>query len=313
MHESIKPRRRRVSSPWVWGAAGLLAVVLLGASALHFVTASCAAALSPSALSAALPQSGPPSATTLTQGQAYFYNPADGEGSCSFGRLPADGLYVSLAAPQYAGGASCGSYLNVSGPDGTVRAEVVDLCPGCTNGGVDLSQAAFGRVADTAAGTAEVSYRLVRDPMPPAPVEVRIARSSSAGWLALQVINNGNPLGSVAVAPTGSGAPGRWQPLTLNSDGYWVAATGAGPGPFMVRITDIFGDRVVADGIRLSPGSVQYTGLLMYHADTAGSGPASAGPASAAASAAARPTQARTSVDRRRGYSRASGKPGPAC
>src|SRR5579875_3639979 len=120
MHESIKPPRRRVRSPWVWAGAGVLAAALIGASTLHFVTASCAAVL---------PAAAPPSATAATTGQAYFYHPGDGEGSCSFGSLSSGGLYVSLAAAQYANGASCGSYLDVTGPDGSVRAEVVDLCP----------------------------------------------------------------------------------------------------------------------------------------------------------------------------------------
>jgi expansin (peptidoglycan-binding protein) len=254
MHESVKPRRRRVRPPWVWATVALLAAVLLGVSTLHFVTASCAATL-------AFPLAGTPSASTLTEGQAYYYNPGGGVGSCSFGPLPADGLYVSLAAAQYAGGASCGSYLDVSGPDGHVQAEVVDLCPGCTDGGLDLSEAAFSRVAAVASGSAEVSYRLVRDPQPAAPLELRIASSASADWLALQVIDNGNPLSSVAIAPAGT-YNGR--PLALTSDDYWAAPAGAGPGPFKVRITDVFGNRVVARGIRLRPGSLQRTSVAMY-------------------------------------------------
>jgi expansin len=263
MHETIKPRRKRVPPPWAWAAAALLAAVLLGASALHFVTASCAAVLPQDVLS----QDGTPSATTTTEGQAYYYNPGGGEGSCSFGPLPAGGLYVSLAPPQYANGASCGGYLEVSGPAGKVQAEIVDQCPGCTDGGLDMSQAAFARVASPAAGTADVSYRLVRDPRPTGPLAVRFAQSASGGWLALQVIGNGNPVSSVAVAPdlpAGAAGPGRWQRLTLDSDDYWAAPAGAGLGPFLVRITDIFGHRVTLPGIKLRPGSVQHTHVLMY-------------------------------------------------
>lgn len=260
MHESLNPRRRRVRPPGVWAAAALLTAALLGASALHFVTASCAAELP----QAALAPDGPPSATTPTEGQAYYYNPGGGEGSCSFGPLPSGGLYVSLAPPQYANGASCGGYLDVSGPDGKVQAEIVDQCPGCTDGGLDMSEAAFARVASPAAGTADVSYRLVRDPRPAGRLSVRIAQSSSAGWLALQVIGNGNPLSSVAVTADRRAGAGGWQSLTLNSDGYWAAPAGAGSGPFQVRVTDVFGHRVTLPGIRLLPGSVQHTRVLMY-------------------------------------------------
>jgi hypothetical protein len=161
---------------------------------------------------------------TVTQGRAFFYNPGSGQGTCSFGLLPADGLYVSLGAPQYAAGAACGSYLDITGPAGTVRAQVVDNCPGCANGGIDMSAAAFRRVANP---------------------------------------SSGNPLASVAVRTAGRF---RWQPLTLSPDDYWAAPSGAGPGPFQVQVTDMFGHRVVLTGIRLAPGSLQPTRVLMYTA-----------------------------------------------
>jgi expansin (peptidoglycan-binding protein) len=258
MHEPVRPPRHRVRSPWAWGAVGVLALVLLGASTLRFVTASCAAEL-PLA-----PPAGP-----LMHGLAYYYNPGDGEGSCSFGPLPAAGRYASVGPAQYAGGAACGSYLEVTGPDGRVRAEVVDLCPGCAGGGLDMSQAAFGRVASMAAGTAQVSYRVIRDPRLPGPLELRVAQSASAGWLAVQVLNNGNPLRSVQVAPAGTA---RWRPLVLNSDGFWAAPSGAGPGPFRFRVTDTLGHRAVLPGIRLLPGSVQRTRVRMYTAAAAAAG-----------------------------------------
>ncbi|HEY3734888.1 MAG TPA: expansin EXLX1 family cellulose-binding protein [Streptosporangiaceae bacterium] len=260
MHESARPRRRK-PAPWVWAAVGVATVTVLTASTLHFVTAACAAVPSYDFAPAAA-EAGPPLAGPI-RGRAFFYNPAGGPGSCSLGPLPADGLYVSLATPQYDAGAACGSYLAVTGPAGRVLAEVVDLCSGCTNGGVDLSEAAFARVADASAGTALVSYRLARNPRLPGPVGLREAQSATTAWLALQVINHGNPLASVEVA-TGPVEGQRWRPLKLSSDDYWVAAAGAGAGPFRVRITDIFGHQVVARGIRLEPGAVQPTTVFMY-------------------------------------------------
>jgi expansin len=254
MHELPKPSGRRVRSPWLWVAAGALTAAVIGTSTLHFVTASCAATG---------PGQSPPLAS-VTQGQAYFYDPGEGPGACSLGPLPAGGLYVSLAEPQYAGGAACGSYVDVTGPAGTVTAEVVDSCPGCTNGGIDLSEAAFARIASPAQGTAEVSYVQARDPRLPGPLALRIEQSSTPGWLGIQVLNTGNPLASVDVAAWNSPPGAGWHPLTLSPDNYWVSAAGAGPGPFRVRITDIFGHQVVARGVRLRPGTLQQTSLLMY-------------------------------------------------
>lgn len=267
MHESPRPPVQPVRRPWVWLAVTVAAVAAIGVSTLHFVTAACAVARLPALQPPASGQAGPPLANTVTRGRTYFYNPGSGDGSCSFGRLPADGLYVSLGAEQYAAGSACGSYLDITGPDGTVRAEVVDNCPGCSHGGIDMSQAAFARVADMAQGTVLVSYRLARDPRLPGPLALRVARAASARWLALQVINHGNPLAAVDVRA--AHRPG-WRRLALSPDDYWVASAGAGAGPFRVRVTDIFGHRVVLSGIRLAPGALQRTRVLMYAAGPGG-------------------------------------------
>jgi expansin (peptidoglycan-binding protein) len=311
----------------------VVTVAAIGVSTLHFVTAACAAARVPFLQPAAAGQAGPPLVNTVTQGRAYFYNPGSGQGTCSFGRLPANGLYVSLGPPQYAAGSACGSYVDVTGPAGTVRAEVVDSCTGCTHGGIDMSEAAFSRVANPAAGTAVVSYRLARDPRLPGPLAVRVAPSATSASLAVQVINHGNPLSSVAVGVTGPRGRPHWQPLGLRPDDYWVAPAGAGAGPFHVQVTDIFGHQVVLLGIRLAPGALQRTTVLMYSASAGGqqpsaapaSGPASpsggassSGPASPSGGAspsgtASPPGAASASGTAAHGASRSSSAAGPGC
>ena len=263
MHESPRRPVKPVRTPWVWIAIAAAAVAAIGVSTLHFVTAACAAERVPVLQPAAPGQAGPPLVTTVTRGRAFFYNPGSGQGTCSFGRLRAGGLYVSLGAQQYAAGSACGGYLDITGPRGTVRAEVVDDCPGCSDGGIDMSAAAFGRIANLSAGTVLVSYRLARDPRLPGPLALRVAQAATTAWLAIQVINHGNPLASVIVKNAGRS---HWRPLTLSPADYWVAPSGAGAGPFRVLLTDIFGHRVVLSGIRLAPGILQHTRVLMYAA-----------------------------------------------
>ena len=278
MHSSP---RKRVRPLWLWAAAGVVAITVITAGALRFATASCA--------SVRVQAAGAPPLTGVTTGQAYYYSPARGQGACSFGTLARRGLYVSLGAAQYAGGAACGSYLEVTGPAGSVRAEVVDSCPGCSHGGIDMSEAAFARVARASAGTAGVSYTLVRDPRVAGPLELRVANSASRDWLAVQVLNNGNPVTAVAVQPVGGG---RWRAMRLSPNDYWAVAAGAGPGPFRVRVSDMFGDSAVASGVRLAPGTVQRAGASLYTLTAAG-GPASSG---ATASASSAPVTNRTAA-----------------
>jgi expansin (peptidoglycan-binding protein) len=254
----------------VLGGATVVSAVVVAVLAIGQVTGgrACAATV--------------PAAGTVA-GTATHYV-LSGTGNCSYPAPPADGLYVALSPAEYGGAAACGGYVEVSGPDGSVRAEVIDQCPPCAPGHIDLSEAAFSRIAPLSAGLAAVTYRPVADPPLTAPVALRVKEGSSRYWLALLAMNTGNPLASVQVETT----PGRWRDLARVDYDYWIASSGAGAGPFTVRLTDTAGHQVTVRGIRLDPGAVQATGTRMYGT---GAGttptPAASGPAPATASSPA--------------------------
>jgi expansin (peptidoglycan-binding protein) len=183
-----------------------------------------------------------------------------GAGNCDYPAAPANDLFVALSPAEYDGAAACGEYLQVTGPDGSVTVEVIDQCPPCQTGHIDLSEAAFERIAPLAAGEVDVTYRAITNPVLPGPLQVVVKSGSSAYWLALQVINTGNPLASVSVG-------GRV--LSRASYNYWIASSGAGTGPFTVQVTDTEGHQVTLTGIQLTPGAVQDTGVWMYTSATA--------------------------------------------
>src|SRR6202035_1968794 len=193
---------------------------------------------------------------------------------------PADGLYVALSPPEYAKAARCGGYLEVRGPEGSAQVKVIDPCPGCAAGHIDLSETAFARLAPLSAGLIKVTYTYQADPPLPGPLSIEVNHGSSRYWLALLADNTGNPLALVQVR-TSSG----WLSLTRASYDYWIASSGAGAGPFTVRLTDIEGHQVTVSGITLSPGTVQSTGAWMYGGSTATT-PSDSPPLLAATSAA---------------------------
>lgn len=235
-----------------------------------------------------------------TSGVATHYVLQPGDGNCSYPAADTDQLYVALPPAEYGAAAACGSYLEITGPDGSVTAEVVDLCPGCQSGHIDLSEQAFAQIAPLAAGLVPVTYHTIIDPPLPAPLSLRVKEGSSAYWLALLPIGNGNPVTSVRV----SGPARGWQDLAHASYNYWLAPSGMGPGPFTVQLTDSAGHQVTVTGISLSPGVVQGTGTPMYGAGALSAGAVSAGPAADAGGASsAGPTAARTT---------SSPAPGPA-
>ncbi|HEV2376426.1 MAG TPA: expansin EXLX1 family cellulose-binding protein [Streptosporangiaceae bacterium] len=207
----------------------------------------------------ATPTPGPtPAASRAT---AVSYDPGDGAGSCTLGPLPASGSYVSLPPRRFARGAACGSYLEVRGPLGQVRAEVVQECNRCEATTISLSRAAFQRVASLADGPMIVTFWPVTDPPLPGPVELRV-RLTPSGRRAVAVVNHGNRLASVAVGSHAGAGP--WQALALGAHGLWVSTHNLGRGPFTVAVTDGLGHRAVLTGVRMFPGTLVRSSIWMY-------------------------------------------------
>jgi expansin (peptidoglycan-binding protein) len=243
---------------WVFPAAGV-AVLATAATVLLIVRA---AGASCPAVGAAFQLVAAGSHT----GTATYYA-ADGGGNCSFDAAGA-GLYVALGPSEYAAGAACGEYLDVTGPKGTVRVKVTDQCPECEPGHLDLSKEAFAKIGAVVSGVIPVTYRQVADPKLPAALTVRVKDGASRYWLALRIDNHGNPLRSVEVR-TGS----TWTALARADYNYWIKASGAGPGPFTLRLTDTAGHTATVSNVALAPQRVQQTGVWMYGAAVAGTGP----------------------------------------
>ncbi|MEV4277781.1 expansin EXLX1 family cellulose-binding protein [Actinoplanes xinjiangensis] len=238
----MSAHRFRFSSRWLAaGGAAVLAGILGVAMLLHDSGAACAA----------------PPGTTQKTGKATFYDLAGTSGNCSL-EVPADDLYVALGPSEYSEGASCGAYLDVTGPKGKVRVKVFDSCPECPAGHIDLSRTAFKKIGTEIDGIIPIKYKLVTNPSTPAPISVRIKEGASQYWFAARLDNHGNLLSKVQVAGGGG-----FKTAHRTDYNYWLIDAGAGPGPFKIKITDVYGNTATVTGIKMSPGTVQKTGTRM--------------------------------------------------
>ncbi|KAK9702068.1 hypothetical protein K7432_011416 [Basidiobolus ranarum] len=97
-------------------------------------------------------------------GDATYYDP--GLGACEAVSGPTE-LIAALNAPQFGTFAramnspACSSCALVQGPKGSVKVKIVDKCPSCKHGDLDLSPAAFDRVADQAQGRVTITWNYV--------------------------------------------------------------------------------------------------------------------------------------------------------
>jgi expansin len=249
--------------------------LLLGGVATVSAMAVAVAALRSGEACAAVARDAPAPGVAYS-GQATNYEARGGGGNCSYPAPPADQLYVALSSGEYSAAGACGGYLDVTGPKGSVRVKVIDQCPECRTGHLDLSRTAFARIATLSDGLVKVRYRLVRDPAVPSGLTYRVQEGSSRYWLSLLPDHHGDPVARLEVRSGG----GAWMALRHADYNYWIAEQGAGPGPFTVRLTDIYGGRVVSGPVALRPGVTQRPG----GATAPGAGPPSRRPASPAPS-----------------------------
>jgi expansin (peptidoglycan-binding protein) len=186
---------------------------------------------------------GNPTVTNVTLGQTRTgegtYYAATGDGACMFGPSPNAMDVAALNQPDWAGSALCGACADVTGPNGSVRVRIVDLCPECQSGDLDFSQQAFAKIAQVSAGRVPISWTLVACDVT-GPVSYRYKDGSNQWWTAVQVLNSRLPVTTLEYSPDGSS----WNPTERQDYNYFLAASGFGPNPVEVRITAIDGQRL---------------------------------------------------------------------
>lgn len=94
-------------------------------------------------------------------GDATYYI-ANGTGACGQA-ITNSQLVAALNGSQYSK-ANCGRCAAVKGPLGTVTVKIMDKCPGCGFGDLDLSQTAFEKIAKLSDGRVKVTWNFVTCP-----------------------------------------------------------------------------------------------------------------------------------------------------
>lgn len=189
---------------------------------------------------------GPPvpcgTATTFT-GEATYYTFADGSGNCGFPATPGDLMVAAMNAPQYDHSNVCGMCARITGPSGAVTVRIVDQCPECPMGDLDLSPQSFDHLAARALGRVPITWHEVPCDVT-GPVDYHFKDGSSQWWTAIQLRNHRHRIAKLeAMTPTG------WQSITRLDYNYFVAESGLGPGPYRLRTTDIHGDAITDTGV----------------------------------------------------------------
>jgi expansin (peptidoglycan-binding protein) len=179
----------------------------------------------------------------LHQGIATYYD-ATGAGACSFDPSPNDLMVTALNAEEYNNAAYCGAFVEVYGPSGTVTVRIVDLCPECKAGHLDLSYEAFAKIANPVLGRVSISWRIV-SPAINGPIAYHFKEGSNQWWMAVQIRNHRNPITKFEYW-NGN----QWVTVPRVSYNFFVQTNpGMGVGPYTFRVTDMYSNTLTDSGI----------------------------------------------------------------
>jgi expansin (peptidoglycan-binding protein) len=187
----------------------------------------------------------------IHQGIATYYN-ATGEGAYMFDPSPDDLMVAAMNADEYENAAVCGTYVEVQGSQGEVTVRIVDLCPECHTGHLDLSREAFAQIAALHLGRVDITWQVVSPPLSD-PIIYHFKDGSNQWWTAVQVRHHRNPVATLEYL----NGDDQWVNVPRTPYNYFVQASGMGPGPYTFRVTDSYGNQLVDSGIpHIENGSV---------------------------------------------------------
>ncbi|KAI0485220.1 RlpA-like double-psi beta-barrel-protein domain-containing protein-containing protein [Xylariaceae sp. FL0804] len=205
------------------------------------------------------------SSSSAINGTSTFYGGNLQGGMCSFSTytLPS-GIYgTAFSGSSWDSAAHCGACMEVTANGKTITAMVVDQCPECDEGHLDLFEDAFDALSPSSSDPLATSYVFVDCPDDTTtssgggggggvsgPLVLHSKSGASAYWFSMQVVNARAPVAGLAVSTDG-GDGDSWRDLAALRTEYnfFEYASGFGAGAVAVKVTSDAGEVVVVEDV----------------------------------------------------------------
>lgn len=185
---------------------------------------------------------------SLRTGRATFYRDKHGRGACALPRpVPWDTLYAAINRSDWRNSLVCGACAWVFGESDSVLVRISDRCGGCKPGGLDLSPAAFRKLAPLGRGRIDISWRFA--PCPESSLVVSRTRGSSVHWSSLQTWGLPWPIESLSVRSDSVSID-----FSRRRHNHFTARK-VPSLPWTIRTVDVLGRERIDSLVDLAPGS----------------------------------------------------------
>ncbi|PNP81330.1 hypothetical protein FNYG_05362 [Fusarium nygamai] len=185
-------------------------------------------------------------------GSSTFYGGNLAGGNCMFSTytLPSGILGTAFSGQKWDNAANCGACIEVTGPSGTIKAMIVDKCPECDPGHLDLFPDAFKAVGGTD-GIVKTLYKFVECGIT-TPLVLHNKEGTSANWFSIQVVNANEPVKSVQVSTDGGST---WKSTERKDYNFFENPSGFGKTSVDVKVTSSTGKSVVVKNVGVTAGA----------------------------------------------------------
>ena len=194
---------------------------------------------------------------TVFEGEGTFYDGIAGtsSGNCSLPVAAGDYFHCAMNAFDYDNSNACGACITVTGPKGTITLTVVDSCPECARGDVDMTQEAFSQIADVIDGRVPISWKYTTcENNIDNSIQVVFKEGSSDFYTAIQVRNSIHAISNMEYQLEN----GSWGQLIRRSYNFFLKEDETGIlSPMNLRLTSVLGEQLVLNNINRVANNVE--------------------------------------------------------
>ncbi|KAI1279207.1 carbohydrate-binding module family 63 protein [Xylaria sp. FL0933] len=186
-------------------------------------------------------------------GTSTFYGGNLNGGTCSFSTytLPS-GIYgTAFSGSVWDSAAHCGACLEVTANGKSITVMIVDKCPECEEGHLDLFEDAFDVLSPSSSDPLSTSYTFVDCPIS-SPLILHSKSGTSAYWFSMQVINANEAVSKLEVSTDGGST---WSSTTRQDYNFFENSSGFGTDTVTVRVTGESGSTVVVNDVSVASDS----------------------------------------------------------
>ncbi|WP_010523172.1 expansin EXLX1 family cellulose-binding protein [Aquimarina agarivorans] len=189
--------------------------------------------------------------TTIHSGEGTFYGGVAGSsaGNCGLPLAADDILHCALNTIDYNGSQACGACIKVEGTAGkSVVVKVVDRCPECKEGDVDLNGAAFALIDDPISGRIPITWKFVNCPLKSENqfIKINFKSGSTKYWTAIQIRNLTQAIESLEY----KNSNGSWTAINRVLFNFFIEPSGINT-PMTLRATSVLGEQLVFKNVAI--------------------------------------------------------------